>query len=120
MAIMLTQPWVAFGGRREEAIEVAGRGLVTMPQGQTLPPDKARPSSRGRPFVRDGFMAADCSRLNPSRSTLMPPPTVPADDLSSANADGQHVPNVGRQCCLYLPLSGHAGWTAGLDALNSG
>ena len=35
-----------------------------------------------------------------------------------ANADGQHVPNVRRQC-LYLPLSGHAGGTAALDALNS-
>jgi hypothetical protein len=38
----------------------------------------------------------------------------------SAIADGQHVPNVGRQCYLYLPLGGHAGLTAGLDALNSG
>lgn len=42
-----------------------------------------------------------------------------ASDRHSATADGQHVPNVGRQCCLYLTLSSLDGWTAGLDALDS-
>jgi len=79
---MLTQPWLPFSGRREEAIELAGRGLVTMPQGQTLPPDKARPLLRRKAVVRDDFMAADCSRLHPSRSTLMPLPTVQAEHLN--------------------------------------